>query len=92
MANNNYNIEGLTDEQVIEARAKFGHNALEYKKDNGFIDALKSLAKEPMVVLLLAASIIYFISGKTGDGIFCPVLLCWLLLFLFTKIQEVETP
>lgn len=70
MANNNFNIEGLSDEQVIEAREKFGHNALDFKKENGFIDALKSLVKEPMVVLLLAASIIYFVSGKTGDGIF----------------------
>lgn len=70
MANNNFNIEGLSDKEVIEARSKFGHNALDFKKENGFIDALKSLAKEPMVVLLLAASIIYFISGKTGDGIF----------------------
>lgn len=70
MANNNFNIEGLTDQQVIEAREKFGHNTLEFKKENGFIDAVKSLAKEPMVVLLLAASIIYFVSGKTGDGIF----------------------
>lgn len=70
MANNNFNIEGLSDEQVIEARSKYGHNALDFKKENGFIDALKSLAKEPMVVLLLAASIIYFVSGKTGDGIF----------------------
>ncbi len=77
MANNSYNIEDLTDYQVIEAREKFGHNTLEYKKGNGFIDALKSLAKEPMVVLLLAASIIYFVSGKTGDGIFlsCAIVL-----------------
>ena len=41
-----------------------------FKKENHFFDALKSLAKEPMVSLLLVASIIYFISGKTGDGIF----------------------
>lgn len=77
MANNNYNIEGLTDKEVAEARAKFGHNALDYKKENGFIDAIKSLVKEPMVVLLLAASIIYFVSGKTGDGIFlsCAIVL-----------------
>ena len=77
MANNHFNIEGLSDEQVIEARSKFGHNALDFKKENGFIDALKSLAKEPMVVLLLAASIIYFVSGKTGDGIFlsCAIIL-----------------
>lgn len=77
MANNNYNIDGLSDAQVMEAREKFGHNALEFEKENFLLDALKSLAKEPMVVLLLAASIIYFVSGKTGDGIFlsCAIVL-----------------
>ena len=91
MANNNFNIEGLSDAQVIEARAKFGHNALDFKKENGFIDALKSLVKEPMVVLLLAASIIYFVSGKTGDGIFLSGAIILELPFHYTKIQEVET-
>jgi P-type Ca2+ transporter type 2C len=70
MAVNNFNIQGLTDEQVLAARTKYGSNRLAYKKENGFLDALKSLAKEPMVVLLLVASTIYFISGNTGDGIF----------------------
>ena len=70
MSANNFNIDGLTNEEVLQARENFGANALTYKKENGFIDALKSLAKEPMVVLLLAASIIYFISGDMGDGIF----------------------
>ncbi len=70
MSTNNFNITGLTDDQVIEARKKYGSNRLVYKKENGFIDAIKSLAKEPMVILLLVASVIYFISGKTGDAIF----------------------
>ena len=70
MPANNFNIQGLTSEQVIAARQKHGLNRLDYKKENGFIDAIKSLAKEPMVILLLVASSIYFISGKTGDGIF----------------------
>jgi Ca2+-transporting ATPase len=70
MLTNNFNITGLTDEQVILAREKFGTNKLEYRKENGFLSAIKSLAKEPMVILLLAASLIYFISGETGDAIF----------------------
>jgi P-type Ca2+ transporter type 2C len=70
MPANNFNINGLTDQQVLEARNHFGYNRLDYKKDNEFLDALKSLAREPMVILLLVASTIYFISGKTGDGIF----------------------
>lgn len=56
--------------QVTESRAKYGKNVLKSKKENGFIDALKAVSKEPMVILLLVTSVIYFISGKTGDGIF----------------------
>ncbi len=70
MPANNFNINGLTNEQVIIAREKYGQNKLAYKKENGFVDALKSLGKEPMLILLLVASSIYFISGDTGDGIF----------------------
>ena len=70
MPANNFNIKGLTQEQVVEARKKYGYNQLDYKKENGFLDAVKSLAKEPMVILLLVASSIYFISGDVGDGIF----------------------
>ncbi len=65
-----YNIKGLTDQQVVESRAKHGPNTLNYRKENGLIDALKSLAKEPMVILLLITSLIYFISGNPGDGSF----------------------
>ena len=70
-------ITGLTQDQVIASRIAHGSNTLTFKKENGFWEALKTLAKEPMVVLLLAASLLYFISGKTGDGIFlgCAIVL-----------------
>ncbi|MFA6246174.1 MAG: cation-translocating P-type ATPase [Mucilaginibacter sp.] len=70
MAVNNFNIPGLSNRDVIAARSKYGANSLSFKKENGFTDALKGLAKEPMVILLLVTSCIYFISGKAGDGIF----------------------
>lgn len=70
-------ITGLTQVQVEASRTAHGSNTLAFKKENGFWEALKTLAKEPMVVLLLAASVLYFISGKTGDGIFlgCAIVL-----------------
>lgn len=70
MSTANFNIKGLTDDEVTESREKYGQNTLEYKKENGFLDAVKSIIKEPMVLLLLLASSIYFISGNLDDGIF----------------------
>ncbi len=65
-----FNITGLTSEQVLLARQKFGKNSLDYKRENGVLDAIKNLAKEPMIILLIVAALIYFISGQWGDGIF----------------------
>jgi Ca2+-transporting ATPase len=70
MSANNFNIKGLTKQQVIEAREKYGQNKLEYKKENVFFEAIKSVEKEPMILLLLVASSIYFISGNKEDSIF----------------------
>lgn len=65
-----FGIEGLTDEEVLASRNAYGKNTLDYKKENSFLEALKSVLKEPMVILLAVASSIYFISGNVGDGIF----------------------
>ena len=70
MVSNNFNINGLTSEQVLVARNKYGINQLAYKKENKFFNAILKFVKDPMILLLLIASSIYFISGKTEDGIF----------------------
>jgi Ca2+-transporting ATPase len=70
MSLENFNIKGLSNEQVLVARKKYGENTLEYKKTNPIFEAIKNLAKEPMILLLLVAASIYFFSGKIGDGIF----------------------
>ncbi|CAN5494602.1 cation-translocating P-type ATPase [soil metagenome] len=67
---NIFDITGLSDNEVLEARKNFGSNRFEGKKENVFLQALISLAKEPMIALLLAASSVYFISGETSDGLF----------------------
>ncbi|MFC4634618.1 cation-translocating P-type ATPase [Dokdonia ponticola] len=73
MSINNFGIKGLTNDQVIKARTIHGKNRRSYKKESDLFQALKSLIKEPMVVLLLVASILYFISGNIGDGMFLSV-------------------
>ncbi|HMQ67361.1 MAG TPA: cation-translocating P-type ATPase [Ignavibacteria bacterium] len=73
MSENNIEYTGLTTEQIILSREKYGSNVIEEKKESRLFEIAKSMAGEPMVILLLAASILYFISGQTGDGIFLAV-------------------
>ena len=68
-----YNIAGLNEQEVIASRSTHGHNAIKGKKDNVFLRAIKDLAKEPMFILLLAASVIYFIGGQKAEGIFMAI-------------------
>ena len=70
---NKFLTTGLTDKEVIASRLNHGANNLTYKKENSFLDAVKSLVTEPMVLLLFATSIIYFLSGQVGDAIFLAV-------------------
>ncbi len=70
MPHNNYNIKGLTSQEVQTARSKFGINQLEHKKEYTFLHICWNLIREPMVLLLFVAAFIYFISGKKGDAIF----------------------
>ena len=70
---NQFNIKGLNSEQVNLSREKFGRNKLDYKQESIFLDVLLRIVKEPMTILLLVASTIYFISGETGNGIFMVV-------------------
>nr|WP_199078645.1 cation-translocating P-type ATPase [Pedobacter sp. ASV19] len=65
-----FGIRGLTKEEVLAAREKNGFNQLVYKTRSGWFYVVLSIFKEPMVVLLLVTSAIYFISGNQGDGLF----------------------
>lgn len=67
---NNFNIKGLDNQQVLLSQNTYGKNALVYKKESGFLGAIRSVLVEPMVLLLFGASLIYFISGEIGDAIF----------------------
>lgn len=63
-------LQGLSVEQVAGFRAKFGINTYNYKKENRFLAFLKSIFAEPMILLLLVASAIYFINKQYSDAIF----------------------
>ncbi|MDE3183341.1 MAG: cation-translocating P-type ATPase [Bacteroidota bacterium] len=63
-------IKGLSDEQVLLSGKQHGKNELDQSSKSPFIAALLDTLKEPMLILLFAAGILYLISGDKGDAIF----------------------
>lgn len=64
-----FSFLGLTEKQVLEARTRFGRNEV-LKKEHSLFSSVISLLKEPMLILLLLAALLYFLTGKYGDGLF----------------------
>lgn len=61
--------KGLTEEEVISNRIKYGKNTFDKTGDKNVLHILKDIFTEPMMILLAAACSIYFFTGETGDGI-----------------------
>lgn len=70
MAPQQQSLSGLTESEVLQSRAKKGTNSLEHQYKNSLIFSLIEMVKEPMFLLLLIATSIYFITGDYGDGLF----------------------
>src|SRR6185312_6289988 len=70
MAENNFNIHGLNEQEVIAARVKWGPNRLLLKKSNYLLDILKELAGEPMILLLLISAGVYMLNDNRNDALF----------------------
>lgn len=62
-------IAGLSRDEVVQSRSKYGRNEIIEEKNSFFI-ILVDLLKEPMLILLMIASVIYFITGNNSDGFF----------------------
>ena len=80
---------GLTKEEVINSKEKYGVNKLEDKKKQPLILKILSILKEPMFLLLIIAASIYFIVGEYRDGII--MLIFVLAICLIEYIQETKT-
>ncbi len=80
MTHNNFNINGLTANEVLQARKKYGSNTLVYKKSNKFFAAILNFAKDPMIILLFIAATIYFVNGSVSDGIFLSSAIVFVIL------------
>lgn len=65
---NSNNIVGLTEEEVISSRKKFGSNQSSKKSKNQIWLTLIEIVSEPMFIILVCASLIYFVLGEINEG------------------------
>lgn len=90
MSIKNFNIKGLSQDEVILSRHQNGSNISDYKKPNFFLESLKKLVQEPLIIiLLLVSSTIYFITGKTADAVF--LLFAILFVSLISLYQDTRS-
>src|SRR5690606_39185387 len=64
-----FSIKGLSHSEVLESRARHGRNELG-KARHPWFDVFRDIITEPMVILLLAAAVIYLLSGEVADALF----------------------
>ena len=82
-------IKGLSDEEVELSRKANGVNELTEKKKKPLILKILEIFKEPMFLLLILASSVYFIVGEYADGII--MLICVLAICFIEFFQEAKT-
>jgi len=73
MPYSNLKFEGLSAQEVRQSRNLDGWNRIDPISENKFKIFLKRIGEEPMLLLLLAASIVYFIHDEPAEGIFLAV-------------------
>lgn len=67
--NLNINDSGLTQKEVLNRQKRYGKNILPKKKKDSILKIFFSEFKDPMVLLLLVAIIISFVSKEIADAL-----------------------
>jgi Ca2+-transporting ATPase len=82
-------ITGLSNDEVVASRKKWGSNQLEHQQKNHLLVSIIETVKEPMFLLLFVAASIYYITGDYGDGIFMTIAI--LLVAAISLFQEARS-
>ncbi|MCZ2442620.1 MAG: cation-translocating P-type ATPase, partial [Flavobacteriales bacterium] len=63
-------LKGLTEEALKLSREKYGYNVITEADKGRWIDILLDVVKEPMMLLLMAVTVIYTIVGDYNEALF----------------------
>ncbi|MFA5249784.1 MAG: cation-translocating P-type ATPase [Candidatus Paceibacterota bacterium] len=81
---------GLTSQEVSERLKRDGFNELPSQKKRGFLFALIEVLKEPMLLLLFCAGLVYFLLGERGDAIMLSTFIVFVLGITFYQQRRTE--
>ena len=70
MPSHPYPFQGLTDAQVEQSRRENGTNSLQDTSNSAWWEAFKETVTEPMFILLVACTVIYFSLNELSEGFF----------------------
>ena len=63
-------LTGLSDEEVKKSQNEFGYNQIDSRPKSSWYYLLLNILKEPMLLLLIAVSVIYVIVGNYTEALF----------------------
>ncbi|MBP8066560.1 MAG: HAD-IC family P-type ATPase, partial [Flavobacterium sp.] len=63
-------LTGLSDEEVKKSQNEFGYNQIDSRPKSSWYYLLLDILKEPMLLLLIAVSVIYVIVGNYTEALF----------------------
>lgn len=66
-------IKGLTEAEVLASREKYGNNREVNRSSYQWWKVLFEMLKEPMLLLLIAVSILYWMTGDNGEAVFMAI-------------------
>ncbi len=88
----NHLPQGLTDEEVIQKRKKYGENVLPKAKPVSPITILISQFKSPLIYVILGAALVSLVMGERKDfAIIMAVVVFDVILGFFQEYQAHET-
>ena len=61
-------LKGLTEKEVVIARKKYGPNIQQKKVKSTWWRILLEIIREPMLMLLIVISVIYFVMQQCGEA------------------------
>ena len=84
------NNQGLTENQVLAQREKFGYNELPDKEKRSFFKMFFSIVREPMIFMLLTVVVVYFFLGDISEALVLSVSVVGVILLELYQDSKTE--